>query len=190
MSKGDFTSEVNSLAEVQFDWKSAELVDFKVMNEDWQCYTLSDQSRIRVKLILVQVWRSKVHNPLSGEPLYSWNTQNALALVSYPNTLLGQPTAIQITPETIAQNVEQTVDFDLSGKQDEWSSYTLDDESKLRLRLNLTSVYRTKLRGQAGEPVYSISTGLPNYRLTVSPSLIEKSKIGTVRADSKSPAYG
>jgi hypothetical protein len=165
-------------------------VDFKATNEDWQYYNLSDGSKIRVKLVLGQVWRSKTQqNPISGEPLYVWNSQNVVAIVSYPDSLRGQPTAIQMTAEAIAQNVEQTVEFELSGKQDEWGSYNLNDGSKLRLRLNLTSVYRTKFRGQAGEPIYSISTGLPNYRLTVAPSLIRKPPSPTP-SSSKSQVYG
>lgn len=177
--------------QVEFDWKDAELVDFKVLNEDWQYYNLSDKSRIRVKLVLGQVWRStSQYNPITGEPFYVWNSQNIMALVSYPSELRGQPSNVPITPEVVAQNIDQNVEFEASGKQDEWSSYTLTDGSKLRLRLNLTSISRTKLKGQAGEPVYNVSGGQPNYRLTVAQSLIKKPDKQITSPNTKSSVYG
>lgn len=164
------------------------MVDFRVMNEDWQYYKLSDEAKIKIKLILGQAWRSRTqYNPMTGEPLYMWNTQNLVSLVSFPAELRGQPSNLPITPEVVAQSIDQPVDFEASGKQDEWNVYNLTDGSILRLRLNLTSVFRTKLRGQAGEPVYSVSSGPPNYRLKVAGNLVKKPSVPPA---SKSPAYG
>jgi hypothetical protein len=173
-----------------FDWKNAEIVDFKVMNEDWQIYKLSDESVLKVKLILTQVWRSRNQvNPITAEPLYMWNTMNTLALLSFPENLRGQPSAIPITPELVAQSFDRPVDFELSGKQDEWNVYNLTDTSVLRLRLDITTITRTKLKGAAGEPIHSVAGGLPNYRLKVADELIKKPK-GQAMPDAKSQAYG
>jgi len=178
------------MAQVPFNWKDAKIVDFKVMNEDWQTYKLSDESSLKVKLVLTQVWRSRNQvNPMTGEPLYMWNTINALALLSFPEELRGQPSAGAITPEVVAQNFDKPVDFELSGKQDEWSVYNLTDKSVLRLRLNITTITRTKLRGAAGEPIYNVAGGVPNYRLKVADELIRKPK-GQTLPDAKSQAYG
>jgi len=179
------------MAQVQmpFNWKDAELVDFKVVNEDWQYYNLSDKSKIRVKLVLGQVWRSTTQYDNLGQPLYVWNSQNITALVSFPSTFRGEPTNLPLTPDMVAQSIDEVVEFETSGKQDEWSAYTFVDGSKLRLRLNLTSIARTKLRGQAGEPIYNVSGGVPNYRLTVSPSLIKKLDKQITTSDSKSSIY-
>jgi hypothetical protein len=165
------------MAQVQlpFNWKDAEILNFKVVNEDWQLYELSDKSQLRIKLVLTQVWKGRTQvNLMTGEPLYMWNTINAVSLLSFPEELRGQPTTTPITPEMLGQNIEKPVDYELSGKQDEWNVYNLSDGSVLRLRLNLTSITRTKVRGAAGEPIYSIGTGLPNYRMKVPDELIKK----------------
>ena len=177
--------------QVEFNWKDSELVDFTVKNEDWQTYTLSDGSKLRVKLVLTQVWRSRNQvNPMTGEPLYMWNSQNLVALTSFPEQFRSQPTSIQITQDIIAQSIEQTVDFDIVGKQDEWSVYNLTDGSVLRLRMNVTGISRTKIRGQAGEPLYSVLSGPPNYRLKVAEKLIRKTKPTSMIPKSKSATYG
>jgi hypothetical protein len=179
-----------SQAQIPFDWKEAQVIDFKVMNEDWQTYELSDKSQLKVKMILTQVWRAKTQvNPMTGEPLYMWNTINALALLSFPETLRGQSTTGQITPQMIAQNIEHTVDFEMLGKQNEWNVYNLTDGSVLRLRLNITGVSRTKLRGLAGEPIYNVATGVPNYRLTVAENLIRMPS-GQTSSKSQGQLYG
>jgi hypothetical protein len=174
--------------QIPFNWRDAEIVDFRVMNEDWQTYELSDESRLKVKLVLTQVWRARTQvNPITGEPLYMWNTLNALSLLSFPETLRGQSTTMQITPEIVAQNIDRPVDFEIVGKEDEWNVYNLMDTSVLRLRLNITGISRTKLRGQAGEPVYSVATGTPNYRIKIAESLIRKPPS---QPSSKSQVYG
>jgi hypothetical protein len=175
------------MAQAEFNWKDAELVDFRVMNEGWQYYNLSDGTKLKVKLLLGQVWRSRSqYNPMTGEPLYMWNTQNLVSLASFPAQLRGQTSGLPITPEIIAQNIDQAVDFEASGKEEEWSVYNLADESVLRLRSNITSISRTKLRGQAGEPIYNVATGPPNYRLKVASNLVKKPSV----PPSKSSAYG
>lgn len=176
--------------QVPFNWKDAEILDFKVMNEDWQLYELSDHSKLKIKLVLTQVWRGRTQvHPLTGEPLYMWNTINAVSLLSFPEELRGQTTSATITPEMMAQNIERSVDYELSGRQDEWNVYNLSDNSVLRLRLNLSAVMRTKLRGLAGEPVYTIGTGMPNFRLKVPEELVRKPKTQTV-GDTKGQLYG
>jgi hypothetical protein len=176
------------MAEPEFNWKDAEIVDFKVVNEGWQYYNLSDEARVKVKLVLVQVWRSRSqYNSMTGEPYYWWNTQNTVSIVSFPEKLRGQASSLPLTPEALAKSIEQVVDFEASGKEEEWNVYNLTDESILRLRLNLTSISRTKLRGKAGEPIYGVSGGLPNFRLKVASKLIKKP---SVPPPTTSSAYG
>ena len=164
-------------------------MDFTVNHEDWQYYKLSDGSRIKIKLVLGNVWRSTNQFDALGQPIYIWTSQNIVALASFPAGLRGTPSGKPITPELIAQNMDEAVSFEAFGKQDKWSFYSLNDASKLRLRPNITSIARTKIKGQGGEPYYSVSAGPPNYNMTVARALIRKST-GHAFYETKSHAYG
>lgn len=160
---------------MQFDWKHCLAVDFKVVREDWQKFTLSDRAILKVKPVLTGIWRAKDQvNPITQEPLYSWNTFKHVRVVSYPQEYSGEQTTVPITPELLAQSIEETVDFESVGKDDEWSVYNLFDGTVLRLRLNITAISRTKFHGPTGEPLYSLATGQDNYRIKVAINLIQK----------------
>ena len=174
------------MSAIEFNPPDAEIVDFKVISEDWQYYKLSDGTKMKMKLLLTQVLRARNQVDQTGQPLYSWNTQLLMSVVSIGEGLKGTPTPIQITPEVVASNFEATVDFEPIGKQDEWAVYNLSDETVLRLRLNLNAVSRSKLRGPLGDPMYSVSAGMPNYRIKVHPELVKKPVISS---SSKSPSH-
>jgi hypothetical protein len=177
---------------VPFDWKSCEIVDFRVMTEDWQTLKLSDGSVLKARLVLTVVCRStNQFNPMTGEPLYWWNTLKPTRLVSYPPEYRGDPTTTRITPALIAQNINENVDYETIGKQNEWSVYSLSDKSIMRLRLNITGVARTTFHAPTGEPFYSFMTGPDNYNIKVASDLIQKrqASASTVSKETKSHAY-
>jgi hypothetical protein len=177
-------------AQIAFDWRDAVFVDFKVMKEEWQRYSLSDGSVIRAKLILTSIYRTQTQTNPIGEPLYTWNFVLPIpaALISYPDRFKGEQTTVPITPESLVQNIDESVDFEMAGSQDEWNVYNLKDGSVLRLRLNLTGVQRTKFHSATGEPLYNLSAGPPNYRIKIAPLLIKKQK--SSGSTSKSSLYG
>jgi hypothetical protein len=179
---------VEELAQVGFNWKDAEIVDFKVVSEDWKHYALSDGAKLKIKLVLGQVWRSpSQHDPLTGEPLYMWNAHHLTSLVSFPAQLRGQPSNIPVTPQAVEENFDQAVGFEILGK-DEWNVYNFTDGTILQVRPSLISVSRTRLRGQAGEPVYDAAGGPPDCTLKVPENLIKKPEARS--SSTKSPAYG
>ncbi|MGO9643932.1 MAG: hypothetical protein ACLPY5_04205, partial [Candidatus Bathyarchaeia archaeon] len=59
---------------------------------------------------------------------------------------------------------------------DEWNVYTLIDGTTLQLKPKVNGIARTKLKGQAGEPVYTVATGNPMYKVKISKDLIRKPK--------------
>lgn len=180
---------------LQFNFKEANPVDFNVIQENWHTYKLSDGSKIKLKLALISIWRSRSqYNPITGEPLYWWNAPSLLSLISFPESFRGEPTKVMPqTPDDMAREVKEVVDFELLGKHDEWNVYTLSDGTVLRLRLNIASITRTSLHAQTGEPIYSTSAGQPNARLKIPSNLIRKPSAaarGPQGSQPPSPAYG
>ena len=158
----------------EFNTVDAEMVDFKVEDEHWQYYNLSDGSKLKLKLVLTQVLRSRNQVNALGEPIYSWNAPIFLSIVSCPNSLRSQPTNTPMTPDRIADNIDIEVDFEKVNKNDEWNVYALTDGTTLQLKPKVNGIARTKLKGQAGEPVYTVATGNPVYKVKISNDLIRK----------------
>ncbi|HKM76287.1 MAG TPA: hypothetical protein VJZ32_07705 [Candidatus Bathyarchaeia archaeon] len=164
------------MSQTEFNTVDAELVDFKVEEEHWQYYDLSDGSKLKIKLVLTQVLRSRNQMNKLGEPIYSWNAPTFLSIVSCLNSLRSRPTDTPVTPDRIADNIDVEVDFKKASKNDEWNVYTLTDGTTLQLKPKVNSIARTKLKGQAGEPVYTVATGNPTYKVKISNDLIRKPK--------------
>jgi hypothetical protein len=162
------------LAREQFNSTETELVDFKVESEDWQYYSLSDGSKLKIKLVLTQVLRSREEVNEHGEPVYSWNAPAFLSIVSFSEKLRGQPTNRSVTPERVADSLDSDVDFEKLGEREMWNVYSLSDGSELQLKLKINAIARTKLKGQGGEPIYTVATGMPGYKIKVASNLVKK----------------
>ena len=162
------------MSQTEFNALDAELVDFKVESEHWQYYDLSDGSKLKIKLVLTQVLRSRNQVNKIGEPIYSWNAPTFLSIVSCLNRLRSQPTDIPITPDHIADSIDVEVDFKKVNQNDEWNVYILTDGTTLQLKPKVNGIARTKLKGQAGEPIYTVATGNPMYKIKISSGLIRK----------------
>ncbi len=172
------------MSQNEFNSVDAELVDFKVENEDWQYYDLSDGSKLKIKLVLTQVLRSRKQVNEQGEPIYSWNAPTFLSIVSFSESMRGQPTDTPVTPDRITDSVDAEVDFEKVSKNDAWNVYDLSDGTELQLKLKINAIARTKLKGQAGEPIYTVATGMPRYKIKVANNLRNKSRNNAV-----SPTY-
>ena len=61
-------------------------VDFQVIKEDWNEYDLSDGTKLKVKLVLVDVLRFPRYNPI-GEPIYQIMSQNVVKTAYVPEEL-------------------------------------------------------------------------------------------------------
>ena len=76
--------------------ESADL-DFKEIEENWNTYTLSDGTTLKVKLVLRGVKRLKNYEP-DGSPIYVINTINVLRAVGIPPELKAKPKKSEMPP--------------------------------------------------------------------------------------------
>jgi len=72
-------------------------LDFKEVEENWNTYTLSDGTTIKVKLVLRGVKRLKRFEP-DGRPLYVINSINVVRAVNVPSELKAKPKKSEFTP--------------------------------------------------------------------------------------------
>ncbi|MEM4285676.1 MAG: hypothetical protein QW684_05680 [Candidatus Nitrosocaldus sp.] len=67
-------------------------IDFDVLNESWNVYELSDGSRLRARLVLLNVLNTGQYDNL-GKPIYQ-TAHTTLFVVRAPKELKGTPTLL------------------------------------------------------------------------------------------------
>ena len=72
-------------------------LDFKEVEENWNTYTLSDGTTLKVKLVLRGVKRLKNFEP-DGSPIYFINAINVVRAVDIPPELKAKPKKSEIPP--------------------------------------------------------------------------------------------
>jgi len=76
---------------VNIDLSEGEEVDFENEKEEWNVYKLADGTTLKVKLILVNVVRSRdKYDPL-GNPIYGITSQNIVKVLNAPEKLKRKP---------------------------------------------------------------------------------------------------
>ena len=72
-------------------------LDFKEVEENWNTYSLSDGTTLKVKLVLRGVKRLKNFEP-DGSPIYVINTINVVRSVDIPPELRAKPKKNEMPP--------------------------------------------------------------------------------------------
>jgi hypothetical protein len=72
-------------------------LDFNEVEENWNTYTLSDGTTIKVKLVLRGVKRLKRYEP-DGTPIYVINSINVVRAVNVPEELKAKPKESEMAP--------------------------------------------------------------------------------------------
>jgi hypothetical protein len=75
----------------------SEDLDFKEVEENWNTYTLSDGTTLKVKLVLRGVKRLKRYEP-DGAPIYVINSINVVRAVDIPDELKAKPKESEMPP--------------------------------------------------------------------------------------------
>jgi len=75
----------------KIDLSEGEEVDFTNEKEEWNVYKLADGTTLKVKLVLVNVVRSRdKYDPL-GNPLYGITSQNVVKVLNVPEKRKRKP---------------------------------------------------------------------------------------------------
>ncbi|GBC72918.1 hypothetical protein HRbin04_00313 [archaeon HR04] len=146
-------------------------IDFEVLNEPWNVYELSDGSRLRTRLVLLNVLNTGQYDDL-GKPIYQ-TANTTLFVVRAPKELKGPPTIPLPDPSEL---LDYAIDVSISRHVvDAWNIYSLENGAKLKMKLIITSIKRSSKYDPFGEPIYVISSQ-PVIDLDVPKTLLRKIK--------------
>jgi len=71
----------------KIDLSEGEEVDFENEKEEWNVYKLADGTTLKIKLVLVNVVRSRNNYDSLGNPIYGITSQNIVKVLNVPEKL-------------------------------------------------------------------------------------------------------
>ena len=159
-----------------FNVRKSAAVEWVTVNEKWETWRLSDGSKLKGKLTVLEFRRSE-ERQANGEPYYSWVSRNDYSLLECPANLKGDPTEPMPSVEVMndPSNHEEAVDFESTAQQENWNVYNLADSTVVRIRLMVQRITRTRFKDRFGEPHYWINSQSVQ-RISVAKNLIVKPK--------------
>ncbi len=146
-------------------------IDFEVSNEPWNVYELSDGSRLRARLVLLNVLNTGQYDDL-GKPIYQ-TVHTTLFAVRAPKELKGLPTIPLPDPSEL---LDYATEVSISRYVvDAWNIYSLENGATLKMKLIIISIKRSAKYDPFGEPIYVINSQ-PVIDLDVPKTLLRKIK--------------
>jgi hypothetical protein len=124
-------------------------LDFKVIKEYWDSYLLSDDTKLKSRVILTGVSKSTV-NP-SKE--YEFNFQSIQSFI-FSDKATGQQHRKLYTKEEVESSYNKEIVF--STTSEKWNEYLLDDDTRVRLKNTIAGVTKSDLYLQNGDPIYNV----------------------------------
>jgi len=129
-------------------------LDFEITSEPWNRYELSDQARLKTRYILKNIYRSIK----DGKSNYRGEGQ-AMSVIVVPEKLRKTPETKKYSPKDLLANIDKE-DMKYRTVEEEWNEYLLDDGARIRMKVTVTKVSRTKLRDKNGDPIYSVDNNI------------------------------
>ena len=108
-------------------------LDFKVIKEYWDSYLLSDDTKLKSRVVLTGVKKSTV-NP-SKE--YEFNFQSIQSFI-FSDKATGQQHKKLYTKEEMESSYNKEIAF--STTSEKWNEYLLDDNTRVRLKNTIAGI--------------------------------------------------
>lgn len=129
-------------------------LDFEVLREPWNKYSLRDGSSVKSRYILMKV--KKRESTKEGEKTaYGVEGQNITVIYSVPPELKGPPSKRTYTPQELSSSIVVD-DVGYSTLSEEWNEYVVEDGTKIRVKDTVVKVSRTDKSDKNGDPIYLV----------------------------------
>jgi hypothetical protein len=126
-----------------------ETLDFKVVKEYWDSYLLSDDTKLKSRVVLTGVRKSK-KDP-SKE--YEFNFQSIQSFI-FSDKAAGPAHKKLYTKEEVDSSYNKNITF--STTSEKWNEYLLEDNTRVRLKNTIAGVSKSDNYLQNGDPIYNV----------------------------------
>lgn len=124
-------------------------VDFKVIKEHWDSYLLNDGTKLKSRVILTGVKKSK-ENP---QKEYEFDFQSIQSFV-FSDKSRGPSHNKIYSKDELETSYRKELNF--SVESEKWNEYLLEDGTKVRLKNTIAGVTKSDLYLQNGDPIYNV----------------------------------
>jgi hypothetical protein len=132
-----------------------EEIDFTIEKEGWNVYELSDGTTLKIRPIVVKIFKTKVLPPAKGEGV-GIAAQN-IVVAKARSDKRGTPATGPQPQDAIERAPKTKVSY--TEKDEVWNTYLLPGNRRLKLRLIVTSMERAEdLYDMFGNPIYVVSS--------------------------------
>lgn len=127
-------------------------VDFEIIKEPWNKYSIKDGSELKTRAMLKSAW----YVQKDGNKQYSIDLQNFHVIMCDPS-LQGEKNQTRYTKEQIGKHIE-VEDSRYDTISYEANEYRLDDDTKILMHNNITKISRTSLFDHIGNRIYRVDS--------------------------------
>ena len=124
-------------------------LDFKVIKEYWDSYLLSDDTKLKSRVVLTGVKKSKMDQ--SKE--YEFNFQSIQSFI-FSDKATGPAHKKLYTKEEMESSYKKELSF--STTSEKWNEYLLNDNTRVRLKNTIAGITKSDLYLQNGDPIYNV----------------------------------
>lgn len=129
-------------------------VDFEIVKEPWNKYSLADGSKLKTRVILKSVWFEKKNEKKE----YKFDMENKTEMFC-DTALQDAPNTTKWTPEDYNKNIDvNNCRYDTIAY--EATEYLLDDGTQIVIHSNIGKIQRTKLYNGKGDRIYLVNNQL------------------------------
>jgi len=132
--------------------ENTKVIDFEIIKEPWNMYQIIDNSVLKTRTVL-----KKIERVMDGDKVSFRVDAQTLTVIYADNSLKGSPNTTPITKEDMVKHIDKS-DMHYDTVSQEFNEYHLDDGTKIKIFTNVTTISRTTLKDQKGEPVYNIKS--------------------------------
>lgn len=125
------------------------ILDFKVLKEYWDAYELSDDTKLKSRVILTGVKKSET-NP-SKE--YEFDFQSVQSFI-FSSKSKGASHNKLYTKEVLDSSYNKEISY--STLSEKWNEYLLEDDIKVKLKNTIAGVTKSDIFLQNGDPIYNV----------------------------------
>ena len=125
-------------------------LDFEIVKELWNKYSLKDGSKLKTRIVLKSAWFIQKDN----QKKFSVDIHYYTIMMCDPS-LQGTKNDTKYTKEQIQKNIE-VEDSRYDTISYEANEYILDDTTRILVHTNITKISRTKLYDRNGDRIYVV----------------------------------
>ena len=130
-------------------------LDFEILREPWNKYSLKDGAYLKSRFVLLKVKKQAVPATVTETKIgFAFEGKNLNVMYVVPAELKGNPSKTRFSIEELSRAKKEEVGY--VPISEDWNEYVLEEGTTLRLKSTVVGVSRSDKIDRNGDPIYFI----------------------------------